>query len=403
MLGKHWLKPTGISRRDFFTVFILLFNALTWLYMTVLMIDSIIGNLDIASTIWTIFYASVVSSSIVGSILSSKIERLNFLYFWMALGAVASFSPAIANDLSIVNTSISCLLLGVSVGLGMPSALSYFADLTQIENRGRIGGIIFLTANLGVFPLALPFMLLNSTISSLTLAIWRGLGLVFFLSFKPKDKHEKKLGKRKQASFTDIFQDKSFILYLIPWIMFTFIDRLGGEFFGRQLEEALIGSISALFGGFLADSIGRKRVVVYGFILLGIAYGIVGIAPTMLLPRYLYLALDGFAAGILSVTCLLILWGDLSQFGRREKYYVIGSIPLFLTSLVPIHLSPYIALIPLNATFSIASFFLFLAVLPLIYAPETLPEKKIRLRQLQSYAEKARKLSEKHLKSSTLN
>jgi hypothetical protein len=57
--------------------------------MTVLMIDTIIGNLDIASTIWTIFYASVVSSSIVGSILSSKIERLNFLYFWMALGAVA--------------------------------------------------------------------------------------------------------------------------------------------------------------------------------------------------------------------------------------------------------------------------------------------------------------------------
>jgi MFS family permease len=182
--------------------------------------------------------------------------------------------------------------------------------------------------------------------------------------------------------------------------LFNFIDRLGGEFFGRELEEAIIGSISAVIGGFLADNIGRKRVVVYGFILLGIAYGIIGIAPGMLLSKYLYLALDGFAAGILWVTCILILWGDLSQSGTREKYYVIGNIPFFLTNLVPIFLSSYIALIPVYATFSIASFFLFLAVLPLMYAPETLPEKKIRLRQLRSYVEAAKKVREKYLKKS---
>lgn len=397
------MRSTGISRRSFFTVFILLFNALTWLYLTVLMIGSILDNLYFASTVWTVFYVAVISSSIVGSVLSNKIERLNFLYLWMALGAIASFSPAIASDLSMVSLSLTCLLLGVSLGLGMPSALSYFADSTLVENRGRIGGVIFLAANLGVFPLAIPFMIVDSTVSPLILAMWRGLGLVLFLSLRPTDEYENRLEKRKQVSFTQIFQDRSFILYLTPWIMFTFIDRLGRELVGRQLAEALIGSVSALFGGFLADSIGRKRVVVYGFVLLGIAYGVVGIAPTMLWSNYLYLTLDGFAAGVLSVTCLLILWGDLSQSRSREKYYVVGSLPLFLTSLVPIHLSPYIALIPPNATFSIASFFLFLAVLPLIYAPETLPEKKIRLRQLQSYAEKAKKLSEKHLKSSKLD
>lgn len=397
------MRSTGISQRAFFTVFILLFNALTWLYMTVLVIDSILDNLYFASTVWTVFYVAVISSSIVGSVLSNKIERLSFLYLWMALGAIASFSPVIASDLSIVSLSLSCLLLGVSLGLGMPSALSYFADSTLVENRGRIGGVIFLAANLGVFPLAIPFMIVNSAASPLILAIWRGLGLVLFLSLRPTDKYESKLEKRKQTSFAHIFQDRSFILYLAPWIMFTFIDRLGGELIGRQLEEAVIGSISALFGGFLADSIGRKRVVVYGFVLLGITYGIVGIVPTMFWSNYLYVTLDGIAAGILSVTCLLILWGDLSQSRSREKYYAVGSIPLFLTSLIPIHLSPYIALVPLNATFSIASFFLFLAVLPLIYAPETLPEKKIRLRQLQSYAEKAKKLSEKHLKSSKLD
>jgi len=49
-----------------------------------------------------------------------------------------------------------------------------------------------------------------------------------------------------------------------------------------------------------------------------------------------------------------------------------------------------------NAIFSLTAFFLFLAVLPLMYAPETLPEKKIRERELRQYVEKAKKIKEKH-------
>jgi len=46
----------------------------------------------------------------------------------------------------------------------------------------------------------------------------------------------------------------------------------------------------------------------------------------------------------------------------------------------------------------LASVFLFLAVLPLLYAPETLPEKKIRLRQLRKYMAAAKKVKEKYTK-----
>jgi hypothetical protein len=58
---------------------------------------------------------------------------------------------------------------------------------------------------------------------------------------------------------------------------------------------------------------------------------------------------------------------------------------------------PYISIEP-YAAFSFASFFLFLAVLPLMYAPETLPQKNIEQRQLKGYIEKAKKVSEKYLK-----
>lgn len=395
LLRKHWLEPTGISRRDFLIVFILLFNVLTWFYMTTSTIDSIIGDTNMAPTIWTIYYTAVVLSSIVGSILSKKIKRLNFLYFWMALGAVTSLSLALIKDISIVNISISCLLFGVSLGLGMPSALSYFADSTLIENRGRIGSLIFFASNLGVVPIAFLFTGLDLVTNSLILTAWRSLGLITFALIKPTDKTLKE--SRKSASFLSIFHDRSFILYLLPWFMFAFIDRFLRPFFGPSLFEAVIGSVAVLIGGFLCDTIGRKRVVVYGFVMLGIGYAIVGIAPTLEVSRHLYSILDGFAAGMLMITFILTLWGDLSQSGTKEKYYAIGSIPLFATNLVPVFLSTYITLIPASAVFSVASFFLFVAVLPLMYAPETLPEKKIRLRQLRGYVEKAKKVREKYL------
>jgi len=76
------------------------------------------------------------------------------------------------------------------------------------------------------------------------------------------------------------------------------------------------------------------------------------------------------------IVFILTSWRDLSQPGTNKKYYTIGSIPLFVTNLVPVFLSTYIVQIPASAVFSVASFFLFLAFLPLMYAPETLPEKK---------------------------
>jgi hypothetical protein len=61
---------------------------------------------------------------------------------------------------------------------------------------------------------------------------------------------------------------------------------------------------------------------------------------------------------------------------------------------------PYISSIQIGTfevSFSFASLFLFIAVLPLIYAPETLPEKKIQERQIRKYAEEAKKLAQKEV------
>jgi hypothetical protein len=105
--------------------------------------------------------------------------------------------------------------------------------------------------------------------------------------------------------------------------------------------------------------------------------------------------LDGLTWGFFFSVCLTVIWGDLGEGHEKEKYYVLGGLPFLLANFVSILVSPYVSVISPTAAFSFASFFLFLAVIPLMYAPETLPEKTLRERELRSYIEKAKKIKEK--------
>ena len=106
---------------------------------------------------------------------------------------------------------------------------------------------------------------------------------------------------------------------------------------------------------------------------------------------------DGVAWGTFGVIFVIVLWGDFSENMRGSKYYAIGALPYLLSIFLEILIAPYIEiLIPSRSTiFSFASFFLFLSILPLIYAKETLPEKKIKERELQQYIKKAQEMKKR--------
>ena len=405
------LDRLNINRKDFWVLFILLFNAFTWHYLIhTSMIPRILSGFKIAylqTLVWVVYYITIVGSGLVGLLLSSRIRRLHFLYLWIALGAVTSLFAIPLQSTTITNTLSLTLLWGISFGLGMPSCLAYFADCTLVENRGRVGGITFVAINIS-FPLIVMLSKVDLVIISIISALWRGLGLIILFLLKPSEKIA--IEEKRGSSVISIFYDKAFVLYLVPWFMFCLVDRFEKSVLEHFLSnsmpdvislvgivEPIIGSFFILIAGLLSDWIGRKRMVLYGFIALGFAYAIIGIAPSILVSWYLYSIIDGAAWGIFAVIFILILWGDLSQPSTRKEYYIIGSIPFFLSSIIPSLLAPsFIELIPPYAAFSLASFFLFVAVLPLMYAPETLPERKIELRRLRKYVEKAKKVKEKY-------
>ncbi len=403
---KKFLGDSGIARKDFFIVFILLFNAFTWWYILPIIIEDMLGIINVTHTqtsiIWTSYFAAIIGSSLVGSIFSNKIGRLNFFYLWIILGTVASLLPALFNSFTVTHVLIISISLGVSFGLGMPSCLAFFADSTVVENRGRVSGVILLIINLSAPLLMIPFGIFSLAVNSIIFAIWRGTGLLIFF-LRPATNSASTT--RKNVSFASIFRDKYFFLYFAAWFMFCLVDRFvtpiirdfSGDFsILIPMIGPIIGSLFALIGGLLSDLVGRKRVVLYGFATLGIAYAIIGVAPTHFLSWYFYLAVGSISTGMLWVAFLLILWGDLPHSGTSEKYYAIGEAPFFLTSIMQYFFAQYFALIPATSTFSLAAFFLFIAVLPLLYAPETLPEKKIELRRLKEYVEGARKIKEKY-------
>jgi MFS family permease len=409
MLKRAILTEININRREFFIVFFLLFNAFTWWYMTLILLATIAGGFETSqqTLVWTTYYFTVIGSSILGSTISTRIEKISFFRFWIVLGTVISLFPVFFNGIVFLNALFISFLWAFSFGVGIPSCISYFADSTVTENRGRVGGVTFLAINLSVPILAILLGFFGLLIGSIVSVLWRGLGATILL--KPRLMRKPESATRKPSSFVSILRNRYFLLYFIPWLMFCFINRLEGpilmKFFGVEQYrigiaiESIASSVFAFVAGVMADSVGRKRVIIYGFVSLGVAYALVGIFPSTA-SWYFYSIIDGMVWGIFAVTFLLVLWGDLSPQGGRERYYVVGSIPFLLTDWVQLLLAPILPdlIKPYAAAFSLSSFFLFLAVLPVMYAPETLPQRKIELRQLKGYIEQAKKASDKYLK-----
>ena len=400
----------GISSKKFLIVFVLLFNSFIWFFMNLFILNTALKNAN-ANTVlvsWTIYLIAIVGSSLLGALVSPRPNRHALIYAWLLLGVITSLLlSALAINVSFDYLLIIIFFSGIAFGLGMPLTLAYFAEYTTFENRGQIGGIIFFATNLGIAAAAL-FLGTRLAIDSYAAAIWRTIGLAIIFLLKPI---EESRGQRKTVPFKSILSNRAFVLFLVPWFMFCLIDRFEYQIFLNSpklganlgawslLVEPIVGTVFALVGGLLADWVGRKKVVVSGFVALGLAYAVLGVATGTLFAQYFYIVIDGIAWGIFLVLFVLILWGDLaSTIGGQEKYYAVGSIPFFIAYLTQYLVKPYLASIPVGTfevSFSFASLFLFVAILPLIYAPETLPEKKIQERQIRKYVEEAKKVVSK--------
>jgi MFS family permease len=403
--------------REFVPALVIVANSLIWYALTYSQFQGLITNgyenqTFTQTLLFGAYYASIAISAVIGSLIFPR-ARKKGLIIWMLLGTLMSIVLSIfPTDKLPVNLLISTVL-GVSIGIGLPSALSYFADAAHIGKRGVQGGITWSMVGFGILSIGVLLSIFGPSLESYLLAVWRIIGLVFFLALSWGK--QEPVDKKQLEKYGQILARREIILYLVPWVMFSLInfaeapvvnkviegwpDILGLQFpvFAGFVTFALTG-IFAIVGGIFADRLGRKRIVIIGFIILGIEYAVLSLFSTESFSWYIYICFDGAAWGMFAAVFFMTLWGDLSEDFEREKYYVLGGLPYLLAGFVQILIEPIIKNIEssnVTSAFSIASFFLFVAVLPLIYAPETLPEKTMKDRDLNSYIKKAKKVAEK--------
>ena len=407
------------NNKDIAIAILLVTNAFVWYYFIIITLQTIVQTTQVNQStiwlIWTLHFAGIAFSALIAASLAKKIKnRSTFILFWMILGVVLSVISIWADLTSISSILALSLLFGVSLGLGMPSCMGYFTESVTVEKRGRIGGIIFLLSGLIIVALGL---IAGGSIGVQTVILtgWRLFGLVVFLAFFISQPVKEKLEKSHTIGYKSLLNQRVFLLYLIPWLLFSLINYLTIPLqtsiiqnmqansvnipsvdYLRTIENMLM-AIFAVIAGFLADFVGRKRLSIIGFAVLGLSYSLLGIFPENPLSWYFYTAVDGAAWGILFVIFVITIWGDLSYGLNSEKYYAVGVLPFFISYFLRLIAgNNIVATIPKEAIFSLTAFILFLAVLPLIYAPETLPEKQRKDRELKNYIDKAQRVKEKY-------
>jgi MFS family permease len=416
---RRLLSPFQFGLRSALLDIILIGNSFVWYYVVlILLLQDIVTNINPSFSqsllIWSLHFGGLIISAIVGTFVSRKIQQKQLIILWMALGTISSLVAILINPTSVEQISLIGLFLGVSLGFGMPTCISRYASSVPVESRGRVSGITIFGSGIGIVALSISGIS-GVLILGVVLAILRLSGLIIFLSAKVPSTPITE--KKNNPSYKKIVGQRSFILYFIPWVMFSLLNYLVAPATGSIIntpgaenlalvQTGFIG-LFALFGGFFIDSVGRKRIAVIGFILLGLGTAVLGIfSPQPSLPiLFLNAILDGTAWGLLFVIFILTLWGDLAYGGSSEKYYALGVIPFFISKFLDLTVNNFY-LIPFftnqeasrSTLFSFGAFFLFLAILPLISAPETLPEKAIKDRDLKSYVEKARKVALKEEK-----
>lgn len=389
-------------------------NPLVWYYAVISVLQDVIGKMSLdtsmALLVWGIHFSGLISAALLGNLLTQKIGQRRFLIFWMTLGIISSLTLGAIYVSNILIVSFLALLLGVSLGVGMPTCMRFYTDCIPIEKRGRISGIIMFTFVIAM--LMLTIVSVDAIFIGVILAVWRLSSLLTFLWSKISAVAPFKELKQKTGatSYKQIISQQTFILYFIPWVMFSLVNylpaALQASFVGEQnafllvIQNGFIG-IFAVVGGLLLDYIGRKRIAIAGFVMIGLSFSFLGAYPESVFSWYLSAILGGIAWGFVFVLFILTIWGDMSHSAPSDKYYALGVTPFFVSQFLGLTVGKYIAInVQPYALFSFTAFFLFLAVLPLIYAPETLPEKTLKDRDLKSYTEKALKQAQKEAEKS---
>ena len=398
-----FLSTSKVDKSVFAAVLLLNLGTLSWFFLFIFFNEDIFVTLNGNTRVWAAFvgnslvYGSAIFWAIAISLIGSRINRRKLLFTSIILGIFSTGLLAFAEG--PIFTAIVSSLIGMSLGLGLPSSMALVADNTVVENRGRASGIIILGTFIITFASMAIYPILNLDLLGLIPILIALRSTSLFAMAISKFGRPLTAGEQKIRLPTTAYRE--FIFYLIPWVLFTFASSLANSLIAAEdiaseiyLGELLRYVFIAVFGlaaGLIADRFGRKLPIIFGLATLGIGYLLLGFNISEMSAN-IYLALSGITWGLFFVVFLAVP-GDLSTPILREKFYALGYI-LPLTSLFALSAMPFENIgdiLPPEVIAQIVGICLFLAMYPVFRAKETLTESKRQERKMKEYLERVGK------------
>ena len=394
-----------IPRKKFSAILLLNSGTLAWFFLLLRYFPALSEAITLNPS-WSnigpaILFGSAIFWSIVGSFIGGKVNRRNLLIFSIALGLFSTILVALFQE--TVSVTISGFLMGMSFGLGLPSSMALIADCTVVEERARVSGTIVLLTFVLAFAAMVALRMLNLEQNVLgivlLLALFRSAGFLACAIDKCQGQEQTATEKTHLSSSAY----RQLALYLLPWVMFAIISSLAWNLIpvDEFAEEVATGTmyryvfiaVFSLVSGAIADRYGRKQPIFIGLVVLGISFALLGFFGITETNVIIYLALSGVAWGSFFVLFLAVP-GDLSGVGSREKFYGLGYI-LPIAVMLGFSLIPGESILVGQSASLVAQIFsavLFLSIIPILRAKETLPETKRRDRELGEHLKKVGKI-----------
>lgn len=382
-----------ISKRKLLTSTFLVSGTLAWFFIINFYLNTSFE--DVFENIFGIwFYAVAILFAVLGVIVEKKLNRRLFLILWVALGISSTLSLLFFSGYTF--SVIVSVFFGISLGLGLPASMACMADSTYVNERGRVSGTIVLVSFLMAFitPVIVRLSNLGLVAAVLITAFVRSTSLISLL-FDSFDKTKNDLGTYSRAG-------RDFFYYLFPWVIFVF--TAGAVFYmipsAPENQALQIGSILrfvciAVFGfvtGIVADRFGRKLPLIIGLATFYSSFALVGYEMNTATAIFFYLA-TGVAWGSLLVVFLSVP-GDLSTSSSRAKYYAAGTmLPIIiLLGVTSGPIPDLLASLAKSPSLIVINFALFLTIIPILRAKETLPPDEIKARKMKEHIDKIEKI-----------
>ncbi|NVM55316.1 MAG: MFS transporter [Candidatus Helarchaeota archaeon] len=262
-------------------------------------------------------------------------RRAWFLILLIPEGLLTLVLAFVIND--TVALSILWVFLGIISGFTITAMLAFFADVTKMEQRGKIAGLI---SGIAWIISAIVLSWHSSTIFAPNILMVAfgiikliGAGIAIYILIAKTDETIAPVMKSEStdegflqsivSTYNFLWGNQKFRTYLIAFMLiwltqgiFLPIGGFGQTSYPYYQEIASIGfAAGGLFlvvSGFLLDK-GRKQVLVYGAILGTISF-----------LSYYFPIGAVFLAGLpILITTIIIVLGDISPQDERGRYYSV--------------------------------------------------------------------------------